>query len=129
MSSSKYSIYGLGGNGMTLTLEGKPLSSLWTDYEVKQGCIEPIFAPRFADDDTHWRFREMRDAMYHYDLVQEWDAMWLHYFGHTAPPPEYDHDPSDNFRPMPTGTKSKRGKIAYLLHSISHYIRSYKNVW
>jgi hypothetical protein len=129
-SSHKYSFWSIPDAGLTLEMEGKPLSSLWTAHKLEEGCCEPIFHSRFPDDRDHYCVREMREAMTFYGLTAEWDAMWLHYFGHVSPPHEGEvgGSPYSPFRPMPKGGKTKQGRIAWLLFRVSSSLRKHKDV-
>jgi hypothetical protein len=112
--------------GVGIDLEGKPRSSLWTPHTLGEGCCEPFFGSRYPDDDEMREICYMRKACVFYGLTAEWDAMWIHYFGHTAP--EFVGEPNspyNPFRPLPKG-KTRELKINYFLHRISRTLRTNK---
>jgi hypothetical protein len=124
---SKYNRWSIPKAGLTLSLEGKPRSSLWEGEKVAEGCGEPFFHSRYPDDREACKVRDARAAMSYYGLTAEWDAMWLHYFGHTAPPlvgivSQCEYFP---YRDLPKTKAIAEGRINYLLDDVSRFLRTY----
>jgi hypothetical protein len=123
---SIYDAYSMPGAGCGKSLpEGKSRSSLWTDYEVKEGCCEPFFGSLYPDDRGMYGVEGMREACAFYNLTAEWDAMWIHYFGRTSPP--FEGVPGlgnlKPYRPLFKG-KAKELQINAFLHDISQRLRT-----